>query len=119
MIDLVNVRKSFGDLEVLKDINIHIDEKEIYGIIGQSGAGKSTLLRCINGLESYESGTITVEGTTVNVKDKNALRQLRRNMGMIFQNFNLLERLDVYDNVALPMRFWGINPKTDDFRKKI
>ena len=100
MIDLVNVRKSFGDLEVLKDINIHIDEKEIYGIIGQSGAGKSTLLRCINGLESYESGTITVEGTTVNVKDKNALRQLRRNMGMIFQNFNLLERLDVYDNVG-------------------
>ena len=119
MIDLVNVRKSFGDLEVLKDINIHIDEKEIYGIIGQSGAGKSTLLRCINGLESYESGTITVEGTTVNVKDKNALRQLRRNMGMIFQNFNLLERLDVYDNVALPMRFWGINPKTDESRKKI
>ena len=119
MIDLVNVRKSFGDLEVLKDINIHIEEKEIYGIIGQSGAGKSTLLRCINGLESYESGTITVEGTTVNVKDKNALRQLRRNMGMIFQNFNLLERLDVYDNVALPMRFWGINPKTDESRKKI
>ena len=119
MIDLVNVRKSFGDLEVLKDINIHIEEKEIYGIIGQSGAGKSTLLRCINGLESYESGTITVEGTTVNVKDKNALRQLRRNMGMIFQNFNLLERLDVYDNVALPMRFWGINPKTDKSRKKI
>ena len=53
MIDLVNVRKSFGDLEVLKDINIHIDEKEIYGIIGQSGARKSTLLRCINRLESY------------------------------------------------------------------
>ena len=119
MIDLVNVRKSFGDLEVLKDINIHIEEKEIYGIIGQSGAGKSTLLRCINGLESYESGTITVEGTTVNVKDKNALRQLRRNMGMIFQNFNLLERLDVYDKVALPMRFWGNNPKTDESRKKI
>ena len=119
MIDLVNVQKSFGDLEVLKDINIHIEEKEIYGIIGQSGAGKSTLLRCINGLESYDSGTITVDGKQVDVTDKKALRELRRNMGMIFQNFNLLERLDVYDNVALPMRFWGINPKTEESRKKI
>lgn len=119
MIDLVNVRKSFGDLEVLKDINIHIEKKEIYGIIGQSGAGKSTLLRCINGLETYDSGTVTVDGQTVNASDKKALRQLRRKMGMIFQNFNLLERLDVYDNVALPMRFWGINPKTEESRKKI
>lgn len=119
MIDLVNVQKSFGDLEVLKDINIHIKEKEIYGIIGQSGAGKSTLLRCINGLESYDSGTITVDGKQVDVTDKKALRELRRNMGMIFQNFNLLERLDVYDNVALPMRFWGINPKTEESKKKI
>lgn len=119
MIDLVNVRKSFGDLEVLKDINIHIEKKEIYGIIGQSGAGKSTLLRCMNGLESYDSGMVTVDGQVVNASDKKALRQLRRKMGMIFQNFNLLERLDVYDNVALPMRFWGINPKTEESRKKI
>ena len=119
MIDLVNVRKSFGDLEVLKDINLHINEKEIYGIIGQSGAGKSTLLRCINGLETYESGTITVDGTTVDVTDKQALRQLRKNMGMIFQNFNLLSRLDVYDNVALPLRFWGENPNTPENKQKI
>ena len=119
MIDLVNVRKSFGDLEVLKDINLHIHEKEIYGIIGQSGAGKSTLLRCINGLETYESGTITVDGTTVNVKDKQQLRQLRKDMGMIFQNFNLLSRLDVYDNVALPLSFWGESPKTPENKQKI
>ena len=119
MIDLVNVRKSFGDLEVLKDINLHINEKEIYGIIGQSGAGKSTLLRCINGLETYDSGTITVGDKTVDVKDKKALRELRKNMGMIFQNFNLLTRLDVYDNVALPLKFWGENPKTPDNKKKI
>ena len=119
MIDLVNVRKSFGDLEVLKDINLHINEKEIYGIIGQSGAGKSTLLRCINGLETYESGTITVAGTTVDVTDKKALRNLRKSMGMIFQNFNLLSRLDVYDNVALPLRFWGENPKTPENKQKI
>ena len=70
MINLVNVRKSFGELEVLKDINLQIHEKEIYGIIGQSGAGKSTLLRCINGLETYDSGTITVDGTAVDENDK-------------------------------------------------
>lgn len=119
MIDLVNVRKSFGDLEVLKDINLHINEKEIYGIIGQSGAGKSTLLRCVNGLETYESGTITVGDTVVNITDKKALRDLRKNMGMIFQNFNLLSRLDVYDNVALPLRFWGENPNTPENKAKI
>lgn len=119
MIDLVNVKKNFGELEVLKDINLHIKEKEIYGIIGQSGAGKSTLLRCINGLESYDSGTITVEGKTVDVKDKKELRQLRKNMGMIFQNFNLLNRLDVYDNVALPLRFWKENPNTPENKAKI
>ncbi len=119
MIKLVNVRKSFGELEVLKDINIEIHEKEIYGIIGQSGAGKSTLLRCINGLETYDNGTITVGDTVVNVKDKKALRNLRKNMGMIFQNFNLLSRLDVYDNVALPLRFWGENPNTKENKEKI
>ena len=119
MINLVNVRKSFGELEVLKDINLQIHEKEIYGIIGQSGAGKSTLLRCINGLETYDSGTITVDGTAVDENDKKQLRQLRKDMGMIFQNFNLLSRLDVYDNVALPLRFWNENPNTEENKKKI
>ena len=119
MINLVNVRKSFGELEVLKDINLQIHEKEIYGIIGQSGACKSTLLRCINGLETYDSGTITVDGTVVDENDKKQLRQLRKDMGMIFQNFNLLSRLDVYDNVALPLRFWNENPNTEENKKKI
>ena len=105
MIDLVNVRKSFGDLEVLKDINIHIEEKEIYGIIGQSGAGKSTLLRCINGLESYDSGEIVVDGVTVNTRDKASLRNLQKRMGMIFQNFNLLPRQSALDNVGLPLQY--------------
>ncbi len=119
MIDLVNVKKSFGDLHVLNDITLHIQDKEIYGIIGQSGAGKSTLLRCINGLESYDSGSIVADGKAVNVKDKKALRDLRKDMGMIFQNFNLLNRLDVYDNVALPMRFWGVDPNKLESKKKI
>ena len=111
MINLVNVRKSFGELEVLKDINLQIHEKEIYGIIGQSGAGKSTLLRCINGLETYDSGTITVDGTAVDENDKKQLRQLRKDMGMIFQNFNLLSRLDVYDNVAFAQRVVETPPR--------
>ena len=123
MVKISNLNQTFytkdGELEVLKDINLQIHEKEIYGIIGQSGAGKSTLLRCINGLETYDSGTITVDGTAVDVNDKKQLRQLRKDMGMIFQNFNLLSRLDVYDNVALPLRFWNENPNTEENKKKI
>lgn len=119
MIQLKNVSKSFGDLDVLKDISIDIQDNEIFGIIGQSGAGKSTLLRCINGLEDYQSGEILVDGTKVSTKDKKALRELQRGMGMIFQNFNLLERLDVYDNVALPMKFWGMKTNTPEAKKKI
>lgn len=119
MIELRDVRKNFDNLEVLKGISITINDGEIYGIIGQSGAGKSTLLRCINGLESYQSGTITVDGTIVSQKDKNTLCRLQRNMGMIFQNFNLLERLDVYDNVALPMKFWGINVSSPESVRRI
>ena len=119
MIELKNVKKSFGDLDVLKGISITIQDHEIYGIIGQSGAGKSTLLRCINGLEDYQSGEITVDGELVSMNDPAKLRQQQKNMGMIFQNFNLLNRLDVYDNVALPMKFWGIPTRTPDAKKKI
>ncbi len=119
MVDIVNVVKSFGNLEVLKDVTIHINDKEIYGIIGQSGAGKSTLLRCINGLEDYQSGEIIVDGVKVNQSDKKQLHQLQKTMGMIFQNFNLLNRLDVYDNVALPMKFWGMKTNTPEARQKI
>ena len=119
MIELKNVKKNFDNLEVLKDISITINDHEIYGIIGQSGAGKSTLLRCINGLVDYQSGEIRVDGELVNLKDKNKLRQMQKNMGMIFQNFNLLNRLDVYENVALPMKFWGIPTNTPQARKKI
>ena len=119
MIKLENVKKNFGDLSVLRGISIEIQDRQIYGIIGQSGAGKSTLLRCINGLESYDSGTITVNEAPVSFENKNELRKLQKKMGMIFQNFNLLNRLDVYDNVALPMKFWGMKTKTPEAEKKI
>ncbi|XME01062.1 methionine ABC transporter ATP-binding protein [Lachnospiraceae bacterium C1.1] len=119
MIKIENVRKSFKKTEVLRDISIDIDDGEIFGIIGQSGAGKSTLLRCINGLESYDGGNISVDGQKVDIKDKKALRLLQKRMGMIFQGFNLLERLDVYQNVALPMKFWGIKTNTPEAKEKI
>ncbi len=119
MITISNVRKSFQDLEVLKGVSLTIEDGEIYGIVGQSGAGKSTLLRCINGLESYDYGSIVANGITVDIKQKKELRDLQRKMGMIFQNFNLLERLDVYDNIALPMKFWGQKTRSEESRKKV
>ena len=119
MIQIQDLNKSFQGLQVLKGVSITIEDREIYGIIGQSGAGKSTLLRCVNGLESCDSGRIVINGTPVDVKDKTSLRNLQRRMGMIFQNFNLLERLDVYDNIALPMKFWGIKTNTLESREKI
>jgi len=119
MIKIENLQKSFNKTEVLKDISIEINDGEIFGIIGQSGAGKSTLLRCINGLESYDSGTITVNDGIINIKDKKALRSQQKKMGMIFQSFNLLERLDVYQNVALPLKFWGYPTNTAGAKEKI
>ncbi len=119
MIEIQNLTKSFDKTDVLKGVSLNIEDGEIFGIIGQSGAGKSTLLRCINGLESYNSGSIVVDGTTVDVKNKQALRNLQKRMGMIFQGFNLLERLDVYANVALPMKFWGMKTNTPEAKEKI
>ena len=119
MIKIENVQKSFNKTEVLKDISMEIQDGEIFGIIGQSGAGKSTLLRCINGLESYDSGSITVDDKLIDIKDKKMLRYQQKKMGMIFQGFNLLERLDVFQNVALPMKFWGIPTNTPAAREKI
>ena len=91
MIKLMGVKKSFGNVQVLKDISIEINEGEIYGLIGHSGAGKSTLLRCINGLESYDDGLVNVMGNEVKSLNKNELRAFRKDLGMIFQNFNLLQ----------------------------
>ncbi|MCR5671628.1 MAG: methionine ABC transporter ATP-binding protein [Butyrivibrio sp.] len=119
MIEIKNVSKSFDGTSVLKDISLNIEDHEIYGIIGQSGAGKSTLLRCINGLEPYDSGSIVVDGTVVDPGNKKELRNLQKRMGMIFQGFNLLERLDVYDNIALPMKFWHIPTNTPEAKEKI
>ena len=119
MIQITNLRKNFGTTEVLQDISITIEDGEIYGVIGHSGAGKSTLLRCINGLESYQSGSLTVDGQEVAGLSGAALRNFQKDTGMIFQNFNLLNRLDVYDNVALPLVCWGKKKNSEESRRKI
>ena len=111
MIEVKNLCKSFGDLDVIKDVSFKIEEGDIFGIIGQSGAGKSTLLRCFNGLEDYQSGSIVALGKEVEDLSKKELQLMQKNMGMIFQNFNLLNRLTVYENIALPLKFWKMNPK--------
>ena len=107
MIKLTSVKKNFGHVEVLKDISIEINEGEIYGLIGHSGAGKSTLLRCINGLESYDDGSVNVMGKEIKNLNKNELRAFRKDLGMIFQNFDLLNRKTVYKNIALPLEVWN------------
>ena len=107
MIEIKEVSKSYGSNKVLSDVNFTINEGEIFGIIGHSGAGKSTLLRCINRLETFDSGEIIVKGKKVKDLNNEQLRELRKNLGMIFQHFSLLERKTVFENVALPLECFG------------
>lgn len=116
MIEINNLCKSFGTLEVLKDISLTVQTGEIYGLVGRSGAGKSTLLRCINGLEPYQSGSVKIDGTEVKSLSKQQLRELRKGIGMIFQQFSLIERRSVYKNVALPMKCWKYDKSVIDKR---
>lgn len=118
MIKINNVHKSFNDVEVLKDITLEIKKGEIFGLVGHSGAGKSTLLRCINGLETYDKGSIIVnEYSEVKLLDYKAVRSFRKNLGMIFQHFSLLERRNVYDNVALPLECFKYSK--EDIEKRV
>lgn len=107
IIEIENLSKSFGDLEVLHNINVEIEKGDIYGLVGVSGAGKSTLLRCVNGLTGYSSGSLKVKGTELNNLNKSQLREVRRNIGMIFQQFSLMERKNVFENIALPLQCWN------------
>ncbi len=116
MIKIEGLQKSFGDLTVLENINLEIQDGEIYGLVGKSGAGKSTLLRCINGLEDYSVGSIEVDGVEVRELDKKGLRNYRKDVSMIFQHFPMLGRKTVYENIAFPMRCWKYN-KTEIDRK--
>ncbi|MBL0917223.1 MAG: amino acid ABC transporter ATP-binding protein [Hydrogenophaga sp.] len=101
MVQIGALRKAYGANEVLKGIDLDVKRGEVVAIIGKSGSGKSTLLRCINGLEVFQSGTLTVDGQPLRHGDAAAMRELRQHVGMIFQNFNLFPHLSVGRNVML------------------
>jgi ABC-type polar amino acid transport system ATPase subunit len=103
MIEIENVRKSFGTLEVLKGINLSIGKGEVLCLIGGSGSGKSTLLQCINGLQSIQGGKIIVDGTNVHARGTN-LNTLRQKLGIVFQQYNAFPHLTALENVALAPR---------------
>ncbi|MDD6320772.1 MAG: ATP-binding cassette domain-containing protein [Oscillospiraceae bacterium] len=111
MIQLEHISKRYighgGSVDALKDVSVHVEKGDIYGIIGFSGAGKSTLIRMVNRLETPDSGTVTVDGHRLAELSKAELRQTRRKIGMVFQQFNLLESKTVFQNVAIPLILEG------------
>ena len=117
MINIKNLNKYYSHTKVLNDISIDIKKGEIFAIVGHSGAGKSTLLRCINGLEDYSDGTLLVNNKEIKNLKKDELREFRKNIGMIFQHFSLIQRKTVFENIALPMQLWAY--KKEDIRKKV
>ena len=106
IININNITKSYNKQVILKQINMSVKLGEIYGLIGISGSGKSTLLRCINGIEKYDSGVIHIDDEVISYDDSIKNRRIKKKIGMILQNFALLERRTVYENIALPMKCW-------------
>ena len=117
MIKIENLTKFYGDTQILFDVNLEVKKGEIFAIVGHSGAGKSTLLRCINGLESYQGGSLKVFDQEIKNLDETQQRHLRRDVGMIFQHFALMARKNVFENVATPLKFWGY--KSDETEKRV
>ncbi|WP_159911690.1 amino acid ABC transporter ATP-binding protein [Pantoea sp. 18069] len=111
LVDIRGLRKRYGSNEVLKGVDLQIARSEVVSIIGKSGSGKSTLLRCINGLEAFQEGTLTVHGQPLQADNPGAMRELRKNVGMIFQNFNLFPHLTVGRNVMLAPTLVTSQPK--------
>ncbi len=103
MIEIHGLKKSFGELEVLKGIDLTVNNGEVLSVIGSSGSGKSTLLYCINALEGIDSGTIVVDGVSVHDKGTD-VNKLRQNIGMVFQQWNTFPHLTAQENVALAPR---------------
>ncbi len=108
LVEIRHLQKNYGNFQVLSDINLTINEGDIYGLVGKSGAGKSTLLRCINGLESFDGGSIHVLDEDIQTLSGDSLRHLQKEIGMIFQQFELINRKTVRENVALPLKLWNI-----------
>ncbi len=113
MIEIQNLSKTFktadGTVDALKDISLTVNDGDIYGIIGMSGAGKSTLVRCINMLESPTAGKVIIDGVDIGSLSAAKLREVRRNVTMIFQSFNLLMQRTCLDNVCFPLELAGVS----------
>ena len=120
MIEIKNLSKTFnsgdGSVEALKNINITVNDGDIYGIIGMSGAGKSTLVRCIDMLERPSEGTVVINGVDIGALSEKELRPVRREVTMIFQGFNLLMQRNCLENIMFPLKLAGA--KTEDAKKR-
>lgn len=122
MIELKSLSKvyngSAGEVVAIKDINLTIEDGDIFGIIGLSGAGKSTLIRCVNFLEKPTSGQVIFDGTDLGAISKKELLKQRQKMSMIFQNFNLLSQRTALDNICYPLEIAGVSKKEARARAK-
>lgn len=111
MIEVKNISKEFnthnGKVQVLKNVELSVEDGDIFGIIGFSGAGKSTLIRCLNGLEKPDSGTVSIGKNEITSLKGKELRNARKKIGMIFQQFNLFDSKTVYQNIAFPLEISG------------
>jgi len=111
-VEITEMSKWFGEFQVLKDINLTVKHGERIVVCGPSGSGKSTMIRCINGLESFQDGRITVNGIALSQKSR-VLDTIRKNVGMIFQQFNLFPHLTVLENCTLALRWVHKVPSTE------
>lgn len=122
MLKVEHLSKTFhtdkGAVEAVKDVSFEVREGEIYGLIGLSGAGKSTLVRCLNLLERPDEGRVLFEGEDMTAMNENTLNEKRREIGMIFQHFNLFHQRTVYENIAFPLRRLGKSSGKIDARVK-
>ena len=118
MIKITNLQKNFGNLHVLKGVNLSIAEQEVLVIIGPSGCGKSTLLRCMNFLEEPTGGTVAIDGVVL--KNDDSINDVRKEVGMVFQRFNLFPHMTVLDNLMLaPMKVRGVDKAEAEATAKI
>ncbi|MGM0603720.1 MAG: amino acid ABC transporter ATP-binding protein, partial [Bacillota bacterium] len=110
MIEIKKLNKKFGDLHVLKDIDLTVEKGEVVVVIGPSGSGKSTLLRCLNRLEEPSGGDIIFEGISIMDDKHHDINKLRQKMGMVFQQFNLFNHMNVMENITLaPIKLKNMN----------
>ena len=121
MIKIEHADKTFrtrmGEVHALQDVSVHVEAGDIFGVIGYSGAGKSTLLRLVNRLETPDSGRVFIDGRDITELSKRKLSRIRKGIGMIFQQFNLLESQTVYHNIALPLILDGV--KKTEIEKRV